>query len=175
MGITGILSAIAIPQYNKYRKNAAESAFQAVGSNIARAFGACIATGSFTGCDTLSELNFSCGNICKTPVAMAPYFCVPMEQEIAGSTYKGCVSSNATTGAAGTTLNQQVCYDESGSTAMIGGHTCSATAYDMVSGCGDNVNPGYVPCTAPADCTAIGSNYCPTAQTGTCKTSGECQ
>jgi len=39
VGIIGILSAIAIPAYNRYRSNAALGAFQSTGTNICTAPG----------------------------------------------------------------------------------------------------------------------------------------
>ena len=38
VGIMGVLAAVAIPAYNRYRANAAQGAFDATGTNIVRAF-----------------------------------------------------------------------------------------------------------------------------------------
>ena len=43
----GTLAAVAIPAYNRYRSNAARGAFDATGTNIARAFQACVAVNPF--------------------------------------------------------------------------------------------------------------------------------
>ena len=56
VAIIGILAAVAIPTYNKYRSDAARGAFNATGGNFQRAFQACITNSNFATCDTLSKL-----------------------------------------------------------------------------------------------------------------------
>lgn len=50
VGIMGILAAVAIPAYNKYRRNATQSVVKSSVNNAASAFAACLAVNSFTDC-----------------------------------------------------------------------------------------------------------------------------
>ena len=59
VAIIGILAAVAIPVYNQYRQDAAQGAFDATGTNIVRAFQACITLNNFAKCDTLSDLKIT--------------------------------------------------------------------------------------------------------------------
>ena len=176
MGITGILSAIAIPQYNRYRANAARGAFDATGSNVARAFGACVAVNTFGNCDSLTEINIAT-SYDTNEGRLAPFFCVDMETEIGGTTFKGCVSSNAQTGAVANTFNQQICYtDVTTGTVMVGATTVTcATGFDAGGVCDTQISPLTL-CTTNADCTgAMSGNLCGRASTATCgATTGTC-
>ena len=49
VGIIGILSAVAIPSYNKYRQNAAEAAAENSAENLIKAFQACLSDGTLIG------------------------------------------------------------------------------------------------------------------------------
>ncbi|MBC6415568.1 MAG: pilin [Bdellovibrionales bacterium] len=50
VAIIGVLSAVAIPAYNKYKNNAKASAVQGTINNINKAFKACMAVKTFTDC-----------------------------------------------------------------------------------------------------------------------------
>ncbi|MBC6416009.1 MAG: prepilin-type N-terminal cleavage/methylation domain-containing protein [Bdellovibrionales bacterium] len=50
VAIIGVLSAVAIPAYNKYRNDAKAAAVQGTVNNVNKAFKACMAVKSFTDC-----------------------------------------------------------------------------------------------------------------------------
>lgn len=166
VGIMGTLAAVAIPAYNQYRKNAAEGAFSTTQTNIARAFSACVAVNDFTSCDTLAEINMNCPD-CDPAVTMRPLFCVDMETDIGGETYKGCVSSNSGTGTVARTININTCYDDGGA-IMVGLVTCT-TGDDSSTeiGCETQSSP-LVRCTTATECTDAGHDYCIGGKTGEC-------
>ena len=128
----GILAAVAIPAYNKYRKNAAQGAFFSTASNIGRAFQACIAVNPFASCDSFGELNLQC-NQCIQPIPAgqkaAPNLCVNMEEEVGGEVFRGCITSNASTGSVVVTFNQESCYIDSGADATAT-PPCTVGAYE---------------------------------------------
>ena len=164
----GTLAAVAIPAYNRYRTNAARGAFDATRSNIHRAFQSCVAVNPFTSCDNLGEINMPC-TICGTPVAKQPLFCVDMTQEIGGTEYWGCVSSNSGTGGRGNSLNVNQCYADGG-TIIVSGFTCTTgNDYSTQSGCETASSP-IVECTTDQNCIDVGSNYCIGGSTGKCDT-----
>ena len=131
-----------------------------------------MAVNTFGNCDTLSEINIST-SYDTNEGKLAPFFCVDMETEIGGTSFKGCVSSNAQTGAVANTFNQQICYTDV-TTGMVGTITCAA-GFDAGGVCDTQVSPLTL-CTSNADCTgAMSGNLCGMASTATCGTAtGTC-
>ena len=167
VGIMGTLAAVAIPAYNKYRKNAAEGAFTSTASNVGRAFHACMAVNPFTDCDSLAKINVDCNQCLSVTHATAPNFCVNLEEEIAGQVYKGCVTSDAASGKTVLTLNIKSCYDEAGVPSGSNPHSCTGAAYDAA--CDPLIVP-LVECSSDSDCVGGGTgNYCQQVN-GTCDT-----
>jgi len=111
VGIIGILSAIAIPAYNQYRRNAAEGAFISTGTNIVRAFQSCIAINPFASCDSLAELNIVVPGSTNNGGA-SPLFCADLEADIGGDEFKGCYSVNARDGSVASTFSQRLCAND---------------------------------------------------------------
>jgi len=168
VAIIGILAAVAIPAYNQYRENAALGAFNSTGTNIVRAFQACITLNSFANCDQLSELKITVPN--SNEGKKAPRFCVDIEQEIGGETFKGCYSINASTSAVTTTFNESTCYNDDGDSSHANSFNKSHSTPDT------QANP-ITKCTANTDCTNAGiGKFCDTsgakgdcgASTGAC-------
>ena len=179
VAIIGILAAVAIPAYNQYRENAAKSGFDATGSNAMRAFQACIALKPFGQCDDLSDLKMGGGNLKKSE-KQSPNFCVQMEGEIGGQTFKGCYGINASTNASVTTFNSKLCYNDpvSGSASndcdTDGDGTNDAIKSTGFQGgdCETRV-AGLASCVANSDCGTT-NVVCASAQNGICQTTGIC-
>ena len=179
VGIIGLLAAIGIPAYNAYRVNAAQGAFSANGTNVMNAFRACSSVNAFASCDTIGEIKWACPYTTCNDNAMAPNFCIDMETEIGGESFKGCYTANASTGAIGSTFNASTCFTEGMASQMHDGTTCGAGAMSSTVGTIDPCDTAALPttrCNATADCTAAGvGNICnTTGQTGTCAAAGTC-
>ena len=116
VAIIGILVAVAILTYNGYRANATLGALDSTGTNVIRAFQACITLNAFTGCDTLTELKVTVSNLqtVNPQHANAPNYCVGIEDEIGGETFKGCYSVNAATNTVDSTYNDSTCFVDDG-------------------------------------------------------------
>ena len=112
----GTLAAVAIPAYNKYRTNAARGAFSATGTNIVRAFQACIAVNAFSNCNSLSDLDIDVPSSTNDG-GVSPFFCADMTQEIGGETFKGCFQVSSRDSSVITTFNMQVCVSDPISTS----------------------------------------------------------
>ena len=178
VGITGILSAIAIPQYNQYRVNAARGAFEATGSNIARAVQACLAVNQLTDCNTPSAVNIDCTAYKCAAQTMGSNVCFDMEQEIGGDSFKGCVGINAQTGGVARTFSASICYDDAVNVCDHDNDTTTANAADTAStwqggaGCETLQTPIKL-CTANAECGTT-DVVCASAQMGDCQAAGTC-
>ena len=156
VAIIGVLAAVAIPAYNRYRADAAKTAVSSSLQSVGKAFAACLAVSPFDDCDTLGEIEVSCpdcGMVNHT--SMVP-ICVELERTVAGTSYKGCVQSNG--GLPTITGNWSVyCKDHSVT------YTCNSagTGYDPPSSTCANLG-----CTATATAPASSGTTC-TANTGT--------
>ncbi len=91
VAIIGILAAVAVPAYNKYRANAAQGAITGSLQAMGKDFVNCLATNTWANCDSLTELGGTCPN-CMSGTDGTDDFCLDTEKEVAGTTYMGCVS-----------------------------------------------------------------------------------
>ena len=162
VGIMGTLAAVAIPAYNKYRTNAARGAFSATGTNIVRAFQACIAVNAYSNCDSLSELDINVPSSTNDG-GVSPFFCADMTQEIGGETFKGCFSVSARDSAVITTFNMQVCVSDPVTTGASPPNDCdtngdgtldSVKAAGIQGGSCETAAASIERCTTNADCVA---------------------
>ena len=113
VSIIGIISAIAIPQFQDYRKQASRTAGDTSVGNIGRAYQNCIVLKDFTECDSLGELGITCAD-CTSNTDATDNFCASISKTVGGDTFKTCVDfigSNLTGRAYGGSLmdNIKVC------------------------------------------------------------------
>ena len=100
VGIIGIISAIAIPQFAEQRENAAQVASDTSAGNIAKAFQNCVVLKSFSDCNSLSQLKIACpsGSSCHSS-GTSPNFCAHIKRGNAGQDdFNVCVTVNSNTG-----------------------------------------------------------------------------
>ena len=93
--IIGLLSAIAIPQFQDYKEGVAFTVASTSTSSIARAYNTCVAFKTFSDCNTLEKIKISCqGGECsaKNGTRTAAPFCAEYEKDISGTNFKLCVS-----------------------------------------------------------------------------------
>ena len=93
--IIGLLSAIAIPQFQDYKEGVAFTVASTSTSSIARAYNTCVAFKDFTDCSTLEDIKISCpGGECadKNGTRTSAPFCAEYEKDISGTNFKLCVS-----------------------------------------------------------------------------------
>ena len=100
VAIIGVLAAVAIPAYNKYRDNAAENAAQSEGSEIMKAVQACLtvatSTADINDCYNATvdgTLSKSCTVSTLTAVGSATAATCYIKQTSAGAT-SGCASAH---------------------------------------------------------------------------------
>ena len=189
LAIIGVISAIALPQFNRYRSEASYTAQSESLKNVAKAFDICVTTRDFASCDSLSELNITLpstdgGGFTQKSGGRNGQFCADARTVIGGVDVRNCVSISASAGTRAFTSNQRLCYKDGVAHTVAaapnncnGGaqYVCQVGSYDTTctSDCGDA--PSTVPCTADAQCTG-NYNKCNTAQasgvcddaTGTC-------
>ena len=166
VAIIGILAAVAIPAYNKYRKTAAVGAMSSDATNIARAVTACLTVNPFSSCDerTDTALGLSTQGLSAGIAAKAPNICFEFTREISGTTYSQCVSVDASSSTVTLTNSEPFCYSETtaGDCASSPlGATCSKTT-------------GDIECNSTADCplpTGAVAAACVTNTKGGCKSS----
>ena len=91
VAIIGILAAVAIPAYTKYRVTAAQGAITGSLQSYGKDFAACLTTTAWANCDSLTELGGSCPG-CMDGMS-ATSFCISASKSVAGMVYQGCLES----------------------------------------------------------------------------------
>ena len=89
VSIIGIISAIAFPQFQDYRKQAGKTAGDTSINNIERAFQNCVVLKKVSDCQSLSGLGVACKG-CKANVN-GDNFCVHIERTAGGDKFRACV------------------------------------------------------------------------------------
>ena len=172
LGILGVIGAIAVPQFTKYRRTAIYTAVGESLNNVARSAAVCIAANGYAGCNSLSKINMpqlEGGQASTGQTAL----CVDTVQTIAGEEFKACVSINGS-GTSTTTTNKRFCYtdddsttgtDSDGNTFTCGsGHKQGYIDGDTATNaCNETLAITNGPCVGQADCKA----------TETCQTAAE--
>ena len=93
VSIIGIISAIAIPTYQNYTKQASRTAADTTISNIGKAFNSCLVLNSFSSCISLSAIGITCPD-CDTSVdsdSAPTTFCGQIEKDVSGEKFNACV------------------------------------------------------------------------------------
>ena len=202
VAIIGIISAIAIPQFNQQRKDAAKVASDTSASNVIKAFNNCQVLKGFSACNSLTEIGITCptGSTCAQG-ATSSRFCVDLKRGTSGQDdFNICVEMQANGGAlrtyGGALLNNEgdFChYDMETDPDANGGSptACAATPGNTLTGhtatplkrCSqgnitrDCANTGQVQSSiTTGDCRVKAARTCKkTTTTGICNpSSGEC-
>jgi len=92
--IIGVLAAVAIPVYNNYRRNAAQSAILSSLNTVGKAFAACLTLNQWGDCDSIGEMQVSCpGCMNDSSDTGMSSFCTNVSNEVGGTTYTGCLQT----------------------------------------------------------------------------------
>ena len=105
VAIIGILSAVAIPAFQKYQKQAEVGVVKASLNTIGKGTAGCLTLSGRDGCDTFGEINVNCGDGMTACVADHGTSPAPLCFEVSKpnttmATTQGCVSINVSTGLA---------------------------------------------------------------------------
>ena len=105
VAIIGILSAVAIPAFQKYQKRAEVGVVKASLNTIGKGAAGCLTLDGPADCDTLGDINVNCGDgetICEsdsdTSMAGLPLCFEVSKPNTTNPVTRGCVSVNTTTG-----------------------------------------------------------------------------
>ena len=173
VSIIGIISAIAVPQFQDYREQASKTAGDTSIGNIERAFQNCIVLKEFEQCDSLDDLGVTCADCTDSqdnPTSPTK-FCAAINKTIGGDSFKVCAQfegSARTAKSYGGSLFKdiKVC-----ATAVTG---CTNTALNI-----NHIQSGAKECTLDSQCTAgsftcdsAGGTAVPTAKCATVNVTG---
>ena len=189
LAIIGIVSAIALPQFNRYRSEAGYTAQSESLKNVAKAFNICATTRDFSLCDSLEELNIvlsssTANGFTQTSGGRNGLFCADAQSVIGGTSVISCVSVSAVSGSRSFTSNQRFCYKDGAAHTVAaaanncnGGpqYVCQVGSYDTTctSDCSDALSS--TPCTDDAQCTGTHDKCAAATSTGKCSsTTGQC-
>ena len=171
VAIIGVLAAVAIPAYNGYRANAAQGAIENSLQTVGKGFAACVTMKQFSDCLTLNAIDVNCPDCDMASTATMGSWCIEVEKEVGGTTYKGCVQS---VGGIPIIVNS---WDNNPNCASIAdSFPCTASVYGASSGTCAAV--GCVAGTAlTGACTSAMTVQCDasTTMTGSSAADGECQ
>ena len=179
VSIIGIISAIAIPQFNNNRKQAAQVAGEVSVSNILKAYHNCIALNTFANCSSLASLNITCPD-CTSSTDNSSKFCAHIEKTVGSDEFKACVSVDGSTISrtyGGSLMeNKKVCHvtkTQSGDTTSCAG-AAKAVNSPLVSckndsGCPNDKQVTNGDCGYDYECAVPSANA-----TGACDASHKC-
>ena len=167
--LIGVLAAIAIPNYNQYRRHVALNDVLATGSQIMQIHKSCRTVREFEHCDSESDLNnINIPNGGTVGTDGSEKFCVGVEVTTAGETFKACYGVVKKT-TEHQTFNKKFCYTNPVPTPAEKCNNKDGDSEDkdgtfQGGDCEEIVTPLKV-CDQDSDCTP---NKCKPAQDGEC-------
>ena len=98
VGLIGIITAIAVPQFQDYREQTGLVAGDASTTNMARAYKNCVALNDFASCNTLDKIGIKCEGCTDANPSLgnSPPFCANFKSKAGAKEFKMCVSVSAT-------------------------------------------------------------------------------
>ena len=173
IAIIGILAAVAIPAYNNYRANAAQSTLENSMNTVGKGFAACIALNPWAGCQTKSQINVSCPDCSgEADNTAMNQWCIHAEKSVGATTYMSCLETSGGVPNIVSSWEAPLC------NTLQGKYDCNSTgmAYTTVSGsdCGAKGCSGATApaVTGPGTCTANAMNIDLSCNTGTATDTG---
>ena len=91
VGIIAIVSAIAVPEFQDYRRQAGRTAGDTSIGNIGRAYQSCMVLKKFEECNNLSAIGINCEDCTSNNDTANKKFCAQIQKETAGKTFRVCV------------------------------------------------------------------------------------
>ena len=147
VSIIGIISAIAIPGFQNYRKDAAKVAGDTSIRNVEASYTNCTVLKKVSECDSMNELGVSCQD-CEDKSA-AGKLCIEVSKEVGGDDFKACYSVDTTVNphsikkhVGGSLLKEKVCHEDNYTTSWQG-YNSNATTCTEKADCGTDT-PGQV-------------------------------
>ena len=178
VAIIGIISAIAIPQFNQQRKDAARVASDTSASNVIKAFNNCQVLKGFSACDSLDEIGIDCptGSTCAQKSHNGS-FCVDLKRGQQGQDdFNICVEMTSSGGTlrtyGGTLLSNEgdFChFDLETDPDANGGSPSACTPPSNGSLSGHTATPLKRCTDATRDCANTGSVSAVSGATGDCR------
>ena len=173
--LIGVLAAIAIPNYNQYRRHVALNDMLATGSQIMQIHKSCRTVREFEHCDEESDFNnINIPNGGTVGTDGSEKFCVGVEVTTAGETFKACYGVEKTIEYQ--TFSKKLCYTDDTSSGNCkptpsGNSIAKASGYQG-GDCEELVTPLKI-CDQDSDCAS--DQVCSTTKTGECgETTGAC-
>ena len=153
VSIIGIISAIAIPGFQNYRKDAAKVAGDTSVSNIAASFTNCTVLKEFSDCNTIGKLGVTCSDC--TEHNTNDKMCIQLSKTIGGDDFKACFSVDSTKTpheikrtVGGSLLGKEVCHTKTyvGANSAFGAESSNGTdctQTNAVTKCGASATAPY--------------------------------
>ena len=165
VSILGILSAIAIPQFQDYRESAALTAALTSSSNAVQAYNTCIALNPFSDCNDKAKLKLNHCDGCTIASGTSAPICIAFKTVSGSKTFQLCNSIDADGEVAKTYGGSfKICKATKAVTSGTPPNTVTTTEL-YYNGTANKVHK----CSKIADCGAL-----PTGAAGTVWSSGVC-
>ena len=177
VGLIGIITAIAVPQFQDYREQTGLVAGNTSVSNIAKAYQNCMALNAFTDCDELDKIKISCAECSDATLGAEPPFCANYKTTAGGKEFRMCVSVDANNSITKTIGgNFKVCHNTCTGSACPGGQWTTSKVPSTVKRCktaaADCQTTDVKPASAANKTYAVQCQANTVASAGTCATSG---
>ena len=170
LSILAVVGAIAVPQFQNYRKSAAYSALGQSVRNTQRAFSLCRATNAFESCDTMSEINMpKLGGTQPGESQGSNKWCADGKIKISGEDVNTCIEF-AGSGNPVITSNRKYCYTPQTGDNCTAGRDKNAQADTSKPACNEDLKFAGGPCLDDSVCDGrVSGDKCDSATAnGTC-------